>query len=243
MAARMGHDSGHHGLTQRYFVQALRLAQTAEDRRLAGSILSAMNLQATFLGRFTEAANLARAALLGTERHRTATMTAQSRAMEARALARLGEEASCSAALSKATSILDRQNTSEDPESINYFDNAELSAEFGHCFRDLKQPGQATAYAELCLGGTDGSYIRSDFFATMVLADSLLDRGTGLPRRLGRTRPQTPTRVRPMRRVPHRVPGPSRSLLRNHHRGRLPGAGDQPPSLAAQRLTASLLYA
>ncbi|MGR7001265.1 hypothetical protein ACU686_29730 [Yinghuangia aomiensis] len=97
--------------------------------------------------------------------------------MEARALARLGDDAGCSAALSAAMSTFDRHNPGEDPEFIGYFDEAELSAEFGHCFRDLSQAGQATSYAELCLGGTDGKYVRSDFFATMVLADSLLDRG------------------------------------------------------------------
>lgn len=177
LAAWMSYDSGHHGLAQRYFVQALRLAQTADDRRLAGSILSAMSHQATFLGRYAEAADLARAALLGTQRHGTATMSAQFHAMEARALARLGDDAGCSAALSAAMSTFDRHNPGEDPEFIGYFDEAELSAEFGHCFRDLSQAGQATSYAELCLGGTDGKYVRSDFFATMVLADSLLDRG------------------------------------------------------------------
>lgn len=177
LAAWMSYDSGHHGLAQRYFVQALRLAQTADDRRVAGSILSAMSHQATFLGRYAEAANLARAALLGTQNHGTATMTAQFRAMEARALARLGDEAGCSSALSAATSVFERHNPGEDPEFISYFDEAELSAEFGHCFRDLSHAGQATSYAELCLGGTDGTYVRSDFFATMVLADALLDRG------------------------------------------------------------------
>ncbi|WP_436788589.1 hypothetical protein [Yinghuangia sp. YIM S10712] len=177
LAAWMSYDSGHHGLAQRYFVQALRLAQTADDRRLAGSVLSAMSHQATYLGRYVEAANLARAAILGTQRHGTPTMTAQFHAMEARALARLGDEAGCSAALAQATSIFERQNPGEDPEFISYFDEAELSAEFGHCFRDLKQSGQATTYAEQCLGGTDGKYVRSDFFVTMVLADSLLGRG------------------------------------------------------------------
>src|SRR4051794_28499880 len=38
----------------------------------------------------------------------------------------------------------------------------------------MRQARQATTYAELCLGGTDGRYIRSDFFATMVLAEAHL---------------------------------------------------------------------
>ncbi|WP_228396066.1 hypothetical protein [Streptomyces sp. RB17] len=63
LAGWMSYDACHRGLAQRYFLQALRLAQDANDRRLAGSILSAMSHQATFLGRYTEAATLARAAL------------------------------------------------------------------------------------------------------------------------------------------------------------------------------------
>jgi len=185
LAAWMSYDSGHHGLAQRYFIQALRLAQTAEDRRLAGSILSAMSHQATYLGRFTEAANLARAAQLGTTGHATPTLTAQFLAMEARALSRLGDHAACNAALTRATTIFERNNPGEDPEWIGYFDQAELSAELGHCFRYMSQARQATTYAELCLGGTDGRYIRSDFFATMVLAEAHLTAGE--PERACRT--------------------------------------------------------
>ncbi|WP_406284318.1 hypothetical protein [Embleya sp. NBC_00896] len=177
LAAWMSYDSGHHGLAQRYFIQALRLAQTAEDRRLAGSILSAMSHQATYLGRFIEAANLARAAQLGTTGHATPTLTAQFLAMEARALSRLGDHAACNAALTRATTIFERNNPGEDPEWIGYFDQAELSVELGHCFRDMRQARQATTYAEQCLGGTDGHYIRSDFFATMVLAEAHLAAG------------------------------------------------------------------
>jgi hypothetical protein len=65
LAAWMSYDSGLHGLAQRYFVQALSLAEAGNDRLLGASILDAMSHQATFLGRFTEAANLARAASAG----------------------------------------------------------------------------------------------------------------------------------------------------------------------------------
>ena len=51
---------------QRYFIQALGLAKAAGDRLLGASILDAMSHQATYTGRFGEAANLARAARTGT---------------------------------------------------------------------------------------------------------------------------------------------------------------------------------
>jgi hypothetical protein len=53
-------------LAQKYFIQALSLAQAGDDRLLGASILDAMSHQATYIGRFREAANLARAARTGT---------------------------------------------------------------------------------------------------------------------------------------------------------------------------------
>ena len=58
LAAWMSYDSAPaSALAQGYFVQALALAQAGNDRLLGASILDAMSHQATFQGRFTEAAN------------------------------------------------------------------------------------------------------------------------------------------------------------------------------------------
>ncbi|WP_211265592.1 hypothetical protein [Actinacidiphila oryziradicis] len=171
LAGWMSYDSCHHGLAQRYFLQALRLAQDANDRRLAGSILSAMSHQATFLGHYTEAATLARAALMGISDVATPTLRAQFHAMEARALARTGDIRACERALAEAAKALDSRNSDDEPEWISYFDEAELAAEAAHCFRDVNLARQAVAHAENAMSG---SHVRSDFFATMVLADAHL---------------------------------------------------------------------
>lgn len=172
LAAWSCYDSGLHGLAQRYFIQALRLAQTASDRRLAGSILSAMSHQATFLGHFREAADLARAALAGVTNDGTATMRAQFHAMEARALARLGAGRECDLALADAVTHFERRKPADDPLWITYFNDAELAAEMGHCLRDLGRPAGVTQHLALAVAQGDGQYVRSDFFATMVLADA-----------------------------------------------------------------------
>ena len=92
LAAWMSYDTvPRSALAQRYFIQALALAQAAGDRLLGASILDAMSHQATYTGRFGEAANLARAARTGTTGIATATLTAHFHTMEARALARLGD--------------------------------------------------------------------------------------------------------------------------------------------------------
>lgn len=174
LAGWMSYDACHHGLAQRYFLQALRLAQDANDRRLAGSILSAMSHQATFLGRYTQAATLARAALMGISPVATPTLRAQFHAMEARALARTGDVTACEAALNAATKALESRNNEDEPEWISYFDEAELAAETAHCFRDVNRARRAVSHAENAMSG---SHVRSDFFATMVLADAHLRAG------------------------------------------------------------------
>ena len=66
----------------------------------------------------------------------------------------------------------------DDPGWFQYFDEAELSAEFGHCLRDLSRAEDAAQYAGRSVGaGADGTFARSDFFATMVLADAYLAAG------------------------------------------------------------------
>lgn len=179
LAAWMSYDSvPSSALAQGYFVQALGLAQVGDDRLLGASVLDAMSHQATFLGRFSEAANLARAALSGTRGVATPTLTAHFHTMEARALARLGDAKGCQHALSEGVREYERGTLENNPAWFQYFNDSELSAEFGHCMRDLGKSSDAIRYAGDSLG-TDGSpdFARSDFFVSIVLADSHLAAG------------------------------------------------------------------
>lgn len=174
LAGWTSYDCGLHGLAQRYLVQALRLAQSADDRRFACSVLSAMSHQATYLGHYGEAVNLARAAHNGLRDMATPTLTAQFLTMEARALARGGDARGCQAALVAAERVFQVPEPGRDPEFIGYFNEAELAAEAAHCFRDLGDARRAAEHAALA-SPSDGEYARSDFFAGMVLADALAD--------------------------------------------------------------------
>lgn len=174
LAAWMSYDSGRHRVAQRYFVQAAGLAAASGDQRLAGSVFDAMSHQATFVGRLSEAANLAGAARAGNRGDRSSLM-AHFHTMEARALARLGDARGCERALSDAVRAYERRRPGDDPEWFTYFDDAELSAELGHCFRDLGRPEQASAYAAKAHVPTTSP--RSGFFAGMVHATARLDAG------------------------------------------------------------------
>lgn len=178
LGAWMSYDAGLHGLAQRYFIQALKLAELTGDRLLGASILDAMSHQATFVGRYREAANLARAARLGTESAGSPSATAHFYAMEARALARLGDAAECDRAMAASVREFERRNPEDDPADwFGYFNESELAAELGHCNRDLGRATDASSYAAHSIGPTDSGYLRSDFFTTMVLADAYLDQG------------------------------------------------------------------
>jgi transcriptional regulator with XRE-family HTH domain len=177
LAAWMTYDSTPHSpQAQRYFIQALGLAQAGGDRLLGAAILDAMSHQATYTGRFREAASLAQAARTGTTGIATATLTAHFYTMEARALARLGEAKACDLALAAAVTQYERRRPEADPAWFQYF------AELGHCLRDLNRAKGAAEHAGRSVGATaDGSFARSDFFAIMVLADSYLAAGEAEP--------------------------------------------------------------
>jgi transcriptional regulator with XRE-family HTH domain len=178
LAAWMSYDSmPGSSLAQRYFIQALALAQAGGDRLLGASVLDAMSHQATFTGCFADAANLARAARTGTHGVATATLISHSYAMEARALARLGDAKGCDHALYEAMREFERRKPDDDPVWIHYFDESELLAEFGHCLRDLGRATEAARYASRSLVAVEGTFARSDFFVTMVLADAYLASG------------------------------------------------------------------
>jgi hypothetical protein len=78
----------------------------------------------------------------------------------------------------RAVRDFERRHPDDDPAWIRYFDESELSAEFGHCLRDLGRAADAVQYASRSLAAIDETtFMRSDFFAMMVLADAYLDAG------------------------------------------------------------------
>lgn len=174
LAAWMTYDAGLHGLAQRYFVQALHFADEADDRLLGASILDAMSHQATYLGKLHDAANLASAARSGCSGRLTPSLEAHFAAMEARAFAAAGDAKRTEEALCRAARAFDHRHEGADPRWFDYFDEAELNAELGHCFRDLGRCRDALVHADQAVSGTSA---RSDFFVTMVKAKSYLSAG------------------------------------------------------------------
>ena len=94
LAGYMAVDTGQPGLAQRYYIQALRLAQAAGDRGYGGYVLAAsMSHLAAQLGNPREIAQLARAAQEGARGHVTPRAEAMFYAAEARGHALMGDAA------------------------------------------------------------------------------------------------------------------------------------------------------
>jgi hypothetical protein len=79
------------------------------------------------LGQFRDALQMARAAQSAAAGRATAAVRSVLLAMEARALASLGDPAACAAVLHRAERELDQRAPGEEPEWIYYFDELELS--------------------------------------------------------------------------------------------------------------------
>ncbi|MFE7134179.1 transcriptional regulator [Streptomyces sp. NPDC057638] len=175
LAGYMAVDTGQPGLAQRYYIQALRLAQAAGDRGYGGYVLAAsMSHLAAQLGNPREIAQLARAAQEGARGQITPRAEAMFFAAEARGHALLGDARTCQAVAGRALDALDRADTGsgDDPAWIGHFDRAYLADELAHCYRDLGQAEAAAQQASAALEGHPEARARRRAIGMIVLASA-----------------------------------------------------------------------
>ncbi|MFJ9635056.1 regulator [Streptomyces sp. NPDC101178] len=171
-------DIAAHGLAQRYFVQALRLAQAAGDRGYGAYVLITMSRQAVYLGHGREAVQLARVAQQGIGSAAPPLVQALLHSVEARGHGILGEARACTAALTRAEHALETARPGDEaPLWARLFDEAQLAHELGHCHRDLQQYRAAAQHAERSLQLRAPAYARSRLFCRVVLASARLGLG------------------------------------------------------------------
>lgn len=176
LAGWMAYDLERHGLAQRYLIQALGLARGAGDHALSGEILAGMSHQALYIGHARHGLELARAGVEAARRSGVRTLLAETRVLEAHALALLGDRAGCGTALHEAEIAFDRRSPQNEPRWIGYFDEAYLAAKSAHCLRDLGDGGEAVRQARRSLV-MDGRYVRGRMFNLALLASALIQEG------------------------------------------------------------------
>lgn len=177
LAGYMAIDTGQPGLAQRYYIQALRLAQASGDRGYGGYVLAAsMSHLAAQLGNPREIAQLARAAQEGARGQVPPRAQAMFYAAEARGHALLGDDRTCQAVAGRALTALEHAGDGEnevsgdDPDWIAHFDRAYLADELAHCYRDLGRPEAAARHAGEALEGHPESRARRRAIGLVLLA-------------------------------------------------------------------------
>ncbi|MFC7221156.1 regulator [Streptomyces polyrhachis] len=178
LAGWTSYDIAAHGLAQRYFVQALRLAQAAGDRAYGAYVLVTMSRQAVYLGHGREAVQLARVAQQGVGGAAVPVVQALMHAAEARGHAVLGEVRACTTSMGRAELALRAARPGDEvPYWARLYDEAQQADEFGHCHRDLQQFRAAVQHAERALQLRGQGHARSRVFCRLVLATARLGLG------------------------------------------------------------------
>jgi tetratricopeptide (TPR) repeat protein/transcriptional regulator with XRE-family HTH domain len=169
LAGYMAVDTGQPGLAQRYYIQALRLAQAAGDRGYGGYVLAAsMSHLAAQLGN----PQLARAAQEGARGRVSPRAESMFHAAEARGHALMGDVRAAQSAAGRAVSALEAADPAagDDPVWIAHFDEAYLADELAHCHRDLGQAEAAARCAQESLAGHPETRARRRAIGYVLLA-------------------------------------------------------------------------
>ncbi|MFG2297541.1 transcriptional regulator [Streptomyces sp. NPDC048603] len=159
VAGICAYDSDAHGLAQRYFHQALRLAKASGDRGLGAYVIALIVNQSLHLREFRQAVAFAEAALRAAGRHITPALAADLYAMQAKAYARLGDTRAALTCIRHAEGAAVRIRRGSEPDETGYV-----------------QPGLVNvqvAEALLSLGDLDAAYEQ----ATAAVGTPAHDRG------------------------------------------------------------------
>ncbi|RZU21754.1 transcriptional regulator [Streptomyces sp. BK239] len=143
----MAYDNGEHGTAQRYLIQSLRLAEESENAALGAHVLAGMADQATLLGNPEEGRRLAQAGRAGLGSGQSPACLADLWALEARALAKVGDKTAAAHAVTQSETAFSRVRAEEEPEWATFIDPAYLHGEHANTFRDIDDPASAEEHA------------------------------------------------------------------------------------------------
>ncbi|MEU5655934.1 transcriptional regulator [Streptomyces sp. NPDC047737] len=120
VAGICAYDSDAHGLAQRYFHQALRLAKASGDRGLGGYVIALLVNQSLHLAEFRRSVAFAEAALRAAGPHITPALATDLHAMQAKAYAELGDPRSALECIHRAESEAGRIHALHEPDETGY---------------------------------------------------------------------------------------------------------------------------
>lgn len=174
LAGWMSYDVGNVQQGRKCLSRALRLCQEAGNHLFAAELWAGMSHQASFQRKPDDAVDFALAAKDRASKSNNHALLAEAAVMEAHGLAQLGDKRASIAALQEAETEFCRIRKDATPDWMSYFDEAYLSAKFGHTLKDLGEAKEAERFARRSLQMSDG-YDRGRMFNTALLACTLAD--------------------------------------------------------------------
>ncbi|MGW4233739.1 transcriptional regulator [Streptomyces sp. NPDC004980] len=120
VAGICAYDSDAHGLAQRYFHQALRLAKASGDRGLGGYVIALLVNQSLHLADYRRSVAFAEAALRAAGPHISPALAADLYAMQAKAYARLDDPRSALRCIRSAETEAGRIHPGREPDETGY---------------------------------------------------------------------------------------------------------------------------
>lgn len=176
LAGWSAYDSGKSELGRKSLSRAIQLCQQIGHKAYVAELLAGLSHQHSFMRSPNDAVDFAIAAKETASKVGIPALDAEASVMAAHGYAQLGDKRACMAELQNAETEFCRIRTGETPDWLNYFDEAYLSAKFGHALKDLGESTQAERFARRSLDMTEG-YERGRMFNTALLASTLADQG------------------------------------------------------------------
>ncbi|MEV6160883.1 transcriptional regulator [Streptomyces sp. NPDC052052] len=120
VAGICAYDADAHGLAQRYFHQALRLAKASGDRGLGCYVIALLVNQSLFLAEYRQSVAFAQTALRAAGWHITPALAADLHAMQAKAYAHIGDAGSALHCIRRAETEAARIRPGQEPDETGY---------------------------------------------------------------------------------------------------------------------------
>ncbi|MEV6327380.1 transcriptional regulator [Streptomyces sp. NPDC051909] len=152
VAGICAYDSDAHGLAQRYFHQALRLAKASGDRGLGAYVVALLVNQCLFMGEYRQAVAFAEAALRSAHQEITPALAADLTAMQAKAYAHLGDGAAALARIRRAEAEAERISPGSEPAETGYVQPGLVNVQAAEALLSLGELAAAHEHAAAAVG-------------------------------------------------------------------------------------------
>ncbi|MCZ7461352.1 transcriptional regulator [Streptomyces sp. WMMC940] len=148
VAGICAYDSDAHGLAQRYFHQALRLAKASGDRGLGAYVIALLVNQSLFMGEYRQAVAFAEAALRTAGRQITPALATDLYAMQAKAYAHLGDGGAALGRIRRAEEEAERILPRHEPDETGYVQPGLVNVQVAEALQCLGELGAAREHAD-----------------------------------------------------------------------------------------------